>query len=351
MNAFYAKFRRLCAFIVGTVFVLSGVLKLMDPVGAGLVVGDYFNFLHLSFLSFSAKAAGVAFALLEAVLGAALVCGVWRKISAKICWALTGFFTLLTLIFLIVNPQLDCGCFGEVFHLTHLQTFLKNVVLLVSEAVAFIPLKNIGEPKKIKYTSFALAAVSIFLFTVWSLLNIPMKDYTQFKPLTKLMVAATEDDFSFEEDEVSDEDEYPLLAVNTIDGESYDHILAYGKVIVVSMEKKLSERASHRLNTFLSNASEAGFMTLTLSADLEQNSQYVSDYRQLLALNRSNGGASYFSDGVLVKKWHARKYPNLQQLQELYGEDPLEASLEYETKGGLTFEAFLLYLFAVLYLL
>ena len=79
------RFRRSCAWIVGLVYFISGILKLIDPTGSGLVVEEYFHFLHLGFLLPFAKASGTAFAFLEVTLGAALLTGVWRKIIAPDC--------------------------------------------------------------------------------------------------------------------------------------------------------------------------------------------------------------------------------------------------------------------------
>ena len=39
--------KRICAFLIGLVLFVAGLVKLMDPVGAGLVVEEYFKFLHL----------------------------------------------------------------------------------------------------------------------------------------------------------------------------------------------------------------------------------------------------------------------------------------------------------------
>ena len=129
MSESKGRFRRLCAWIVGIVFTVSGALKLMDPTGAGLVMEEYFKFLHLGFLSPISMSAGIAFALAEAVTGVALITGVWRKLTAAISSLLMAFFTILTILLVIFNPEMDCGCFGEAIHLTHLQTFLKNIVL------------------------------------------------------------------------------------------------------------------------------------------------------------------------------------------------------------------------------
>ena len=100
--------KRFCGFITGLTFFISGLVKLMDPVGAGLVMKEYYDFLHIGFMAFSAKAMGVAFALAETIVGVALITGVWRKITAQITLVMLGFFTLLTLILVIFKPEMDC---------------------------------------------------------------------------------------------------------------------------------------------------------------------------------------------------------------------------------------------------
>ena len=45
-NVYLFRLRRLCAFIIGVVFVIAGIFKLLDPVGAGLVMEGYLRFLH-----------------------------------------------------------------------------------------------------------------------------------------------------------------------------------------------------------------------------------------------------------------------------------------------------------------
>ena len=157
--------RRLCAAIVGIVLFVAGSLKLMDPVGAGLVVSEYFKFFHLGFLMPVSKAFGVVLALLEAAVGAALISGIWRKTVAWAAMCLTAFFTAVTLVILIGNPDMDCGCFGEAFHLTHVQTFVKNLILCGLCLAAFFPFKSIGEPRKRKYTAFALVMAAVLALT------------------------------------------------------------------------------------------------------------------------------------------------------------------------------------------
>ena len=84
MRYFHKGVRRLCAIVIGLVFFLAGLLKLQDPVGAGLVVKEYFNFFHLSFLSGASVYVAVALALLETLCGAALIAGVRRAFTASL---------------------------------------------------------------------------------------------------------------------------------------------------------------------------------------------------------------------------------------------------------------------------
>ena len=186
MKRSHYHLRRGCATLVGIVFFVAGVLKLMDPVGAGLVVDEYFKFFHTGFLAFAAKPVAVGLALLESLLGAALITGSYRKLTAWITWILTAVFTVVTLILWLANPAMDCGCFGEAIHLTHFQTFAKNVVLLLLECVAFIPLRRLGRHRKYRVASFWLIAASLVGLTVYTWMYIPPVDFTPFDLSSRL---------------------------------------------------------------------------------------------------------------------------------------------------------------------
>lgn len=223
----YNRFRRFCAFLTGFVFLTSGILKLMDPTGTEMVMRAYYSFFHIGFMNWSAKAAGVILSLLEATVGAALVSGVWRKVTAIVTCALTGFFTLLTLVLLIFNPAFDCGCFGEFIHLTHLQTFIKNIVLCALCCGAFIPMKDLGEPKKVKYVAFAICLCSVTAFMIYSLIELPLKEFTDFETGARIAAAETNDNTSHDSDaDLHGIEEHPMIgsaqenADRTADGET-----------------------------------------------------------------------------------------------------------------------------------
>ena len=394
MKRGYNVFRRFCAFVLGAVFLISGILKFMDPVGSEFIMKSYFNFLHIGFMDFSAKFFGVAFALTEAVLGAALMSGVWRKVVGIAVVALTTFFTLLTLVLLIFNPVMDCGCFGEAIHLTHLQTFVKNVILCALCCGAFIPMRELDRPVKVKYVSFALTACSLVALLIYSLVALPFKDYTAFHPGAMLQAAAdeqykdfSEPEFIYEKDGVTQAfslDALPDSSWNFVDsrirqddfaagtvltltddaGEYCDSLATKGNVLVVSAYRKLSAGRIEGIESLVADARAAGLTPIVLvpsddvlaaasekHAALEDGLVYYSDYKTLATLNRSNGGATWISDGQIVRKWSYTLRPSSEKLSAALAEDPTALALETQSKGSLALQSFLLYIFAVLLLL
>lgn len=404
MKQFIERLRRFCAFVTGFVFFISGILKILDPVGAGLVIKEYLEFLHIGFLGFAAKGLGTAFALTETIIGAALITGVWRKATAYAAIALQGFFTFLTLALVIFNPEMDCGCFGEAIHMTHGQTFVKNLILCALLAAAFIPTKDLGETLKKKYVSFAIVTVSVIAFCIYSLLYIPLIDFTEFRHTALLQAAdtfqTTDEDryeaiFVYEKDGVTKsfdlqhlpDSTWTFVSTETVlkeefqdnginlsfynsDGEYADRLAAEGNVMVISLYDPQCKTSRWKETAdFIQDAAKAGYTPVLLAAstpedmsDLLQNAGepsrtiiesclYFSDYKTLLTLNRSNGGAVWFSDGYLIRKWARRALPDEAQMKEDLSSDVTEATIGKSTRGSLAFQGFLLYVFAVMLLL
>lgn len=408
-NVFLFRLRRLCAFIIGIVFLVAGIFKLLDPVGAGLVMEGYFRFFHVTFLLPAAKAVAVTLALAESFLGAAMISGVWRKQVAIASSALIVFFTLLTLALAIFNPVslTDCGCFGEVIHLTNFQTFLKNLVLLALAMTAFLPFKNFGKNKRRKYVSFAIVSASVIAFTAYSLSSIPMVDYTEFTPGCELLASDGDDDGdipgnykatiiyekngqegAFDLDNLPDstwtyvrtetilingadiEDNKPSLSFTDQYGNYLDETATVGNVLVISVyaPRKVKGKVWTRIADAVEGASTAGFTPLLLASttmadfnnlpeitsedrDRLSESLRFSDQKTLVTLNRSNGGATWFNDGQLIRKFSNGKLPSAEDMTDMSDDDPTEEMLHKSTKNRLRFQGFILYVFALLLIL
>ena len=390
MNSFLLRIKRFCGFLFGMVFFFSGLVKLMDPVGAGLVVKEYFDFMHIGFLAPTAKVFGVALALAETLVGAALVSGVWRKTFGTAALVMQSVFTIITLFLLIFNPEMDCGCFGEAIHLTHLQTFIKNLILLALILLYFFPSKHLGVPKRKKYVSFGIVSISCVAFMVYSLMHIPLVDFTAYKPGAELLASVSDggDDmyeavFTYEKDgkthdftlEALPDSTWTFVSTDTrlkngladfaelsiFDNSTQtyaDSLEANGKVMVISLyDTDIDQQEWEEIGRIASDAAANGIRPLILATEAETVPEklkafaYTSDYKTLVSLNRSNGGVTYFHDGSLVKKWSKKTAPSSDEIQILATNDPTETSIDYESKGSLVFQGFLLYVSAVLLLL
>lgn len=336
-------YRRIAAVIVGIVFLSAGILKLMDPVGAGLVVEEYFRFLHLGFLVALSKGTAFALALLESVVGIALVTGVKRVATAIVSAAMLFFFTGLTLVLWISNPPMDCGCFGEAIHLTHAQSLIKNLILCALWVVAFVPVGRYGGSAKMKYASFLVGTVSVIVFGIFELFHLPMVDFTPMAPGAELFNASEETLY----------DGSPILSFYDADYE-YRDSLAFGEnVMVVSVYDagSMDAKGWEKVESFLESAGNAGYHTLLLSTDEPVEGRFFADRRTLLTLNRSNGGVTLISDGQVIRKWPYSSLPDEEMMQKIITSDSTEVMIESSTRSKTGLQAFLLYVFAVILLI
>lgn len=319
-------------FILGALFLFSGTVKLMDPVGAGLVVGEYLSFFHLGFLKFAANPMGVGVALLESMVGVALLCGVWRKVVWAVTGAMMAFFTVLTLILLVFNPSMDCGCFGEAVHLTHLQSFLKNVVILGLWSLTFKDPGLSGVfplPEKWRYVIFGVDALAVLVFALLSTGRLPLVDYTDMAPGVEL--------FSY------DNPDGPILSMLGEDDEYVDEI--EGRAMVLSSYSKLSPRQSDRIERFGKDAAEMGIEVYRVAS--YPSFGYMGDRRTLMSLNRSNGGLTYIEDGQIVAKWHNSSLPDSAELAEVLAADSQQLLGERLEEGKRRLQIFLFAVFAL----
>lgn len=338
--------KKLCAVILGSVLFVAGLLKLMDPVGASLVVEAYLKFLHIPFLEFAASALGSFFALVEACLGAAIVTGVWKKVVRWIALGILAFFTVLTLLLVIFNPQMDCGCFGEAIHLTHFQSLIKNLAMLALWAVVFvIPGKEVC-PLKTKKVSFLIVVFSTLLFAAFFRFSLPAMDFTSYKVGCDIR---------------SDE----VLSFSDESGDYCDEMAIDGDIVVVSIYNpdKFESDDWIKVADFTVSAKSVGCLPLVLcygNPELVQSAvpvpelfenMFFADRKELMTLNRSNGGAVLICDGQIVSKWSCHNLPDAESISGLLDQTNTETISDFVSGPRLRIQAFLLYAFAVMLLL
>ena len=125
--------------LVGILFIFSGLVKAIDPLGLTYKMQEFFevwgrdgyftslmNWVYNYAFVFS-----VVMISLEIVLGVALLTGWQKKIVLKLLLLLMIFFTFLTSYVLFSGKIATCGCFGDCIPITPIQTFTKDIILMV----------------------------------------------------------------------------------------------------------------------------------------------------------------------------------------------------------------------------
>ena len=126
-----------CRFVLAVVFIFSGFVKAIDPLGTQYKIQDYLDAFGWTgvFPEFVPFVASALLGMLEFCLGVYLFFGIRRIIAPRAVVAVMAVMTPLTFWLAWDNPVSDCGCFGDAVILTNWETFGKNVVLLAMSLV------------------------------------------------------------------------------------------------------------------------------------------------------------------------------------------------------------------------
>ena len=351
--------------IVGIVFVFSGFVKSIDPLGTAYKIGDYLHFLHLDFFNILALPASIGLSAIEMLIGLLLLVGIYRRFTTFIALIFILGMTGVTLYLAIANPISDCGCFGDALILTNWQTFWKNVFFTACIAFLFIHHKRLTFLAAKKDAAFILffcvafpVCLSIYCYT-WAL---PLIDFRPYKINNTIEAGSrsqtNEAEFEtiliYEKDGVQQEftlDNYPAddpswTFVNTInteignvaghEGELFflfdeqgddvtEYILDSPDYTFLMVSRKLpkaSETTADLINDIHDFALEReyGFYGVTASSDqdietwrINTGAEYPflkADETLLKTVIRSNPGLLLIKEGKVLYKWATLQIPD-----------------------------------------
>lgn len=170
---------------VGILFIISGFIKLNDPLGFSYKLQEYFSaeVLNLPFLEPYALAISVFVVVFEVVLGVFLLIGYKPKFTLWSLLLMIVFFTFLTFYSAYFDKVKDCGCFGDALKLTPWESFTKDVVLLALILIIFFGRKYITQIFSPIVTN-SIAALSLILSLVFGyhvLMHLPSIDFRAYK--------------------------------------------------------------------------------------------------------------------------------------------------------------------------
>jgi uncharacterized membrane protein YphA (DoxX/SURF4 family) len=174
--------------IIGLVFIFSGVVKAIDPLGFTYKFHDYFQAFNLGFLNKFSLFLAILFCTAEFIAGFAVLTGLRQKTGKLGVLILLIIFTPLTFILALTNPVSDCGCFGDAIHLTNWQTFGKNIILFSLLIILYTGRTQIKRLFS-NITEWIIIFIIIVLFIIFSLLNLkylPVIDFLPYKTGVKI---------------------------------------------------------------------------------------------------------------------------------------------------------------------
>lgn len=125
-------FFHIVRFLVGFLFILSGLLKANDPLGLSYKMQEFFDVFQIHFMNGLALPFSLAMNVAEVVAGVALVLYWNPKLIVRFLLALIIFFTFLTGYAVFSGKIKSCGCFGDCVPLSAMQSFIKDIVLLIA---------------------------------------------------------------------------------------------------------------------------------------------------------------------------------------------------------------------------
>jgi len=345
--------------LVGVLFIISGLIKLNDPLGFSYKLQEYFSadVLNITFLEPYALAISVFVVIFEVVLGVFLLIGYKPKFTV---WSLLGmivFFTFLTFYSAYFDKVKDCGCFGDALKLTPWESFTKDIILLFFILILFKGVKHLKPLcSKLGMTIVALLSfIGCLWFAYHVLMHLPSKDFRAYKVGANIMegMSIPEDapkpvqEFTWkfnvngEEKEIVTNGSYPnvegeYLSVETkIIEEGYDppikdfsietldedltqqFLEVENLVIIVSYSlEKIERDGAEALKLMSESAKKKGYTVIGLTASGKDAKQklkadynldigfYLCDEKALKTVVRSNPGIVKLKKGTVTQKLH-----------------------------------------------
>ncbi|WP_341221514.1 BT_3928 family protein [Polaribacter atrinae] len=175
---------QLARIIVGALFIFSGFVKLVDPIGSQYKFEEYFSegVLNMEFLIPYALPFSILLIVAEILLGVMVLIGYKSKLTVWSLFLLTLVFLFLTWYSAYYNKVTDCGCFGDAVKLSTWGTFYKNVILIGLIIILLIKtnlIKPIFGGKIPKIITFL--SLGVFLFIVQHVLtHLPIIDFRAY---------------------------------------------------------------------------------------------------------------------------------------------------------------------------
>lgn len=169
--------------IVGLLFIFSGLVKAIDPLGLSYKMQEFFELWGMTQFNQHTLWLSVVMIAFEIIAGVALLLGWQMRLFSWLLLLLILFFTFLTGYAYLSGKFKNCGCFGDCIPITPLTSFLKDIVLTVLILFLFANKKKIQLLFRGKTTAVLMILATLFSFGIqWYALNyLPPVDCLPYK--------------------------------------------------------------------------------------------------------------------------------------------------------------------------
>ncbi|HAA11335.1 MAG TPA: DoxX family protein [Cytophagales bacterium] len=347
--------------LVGLLFIFSGLVKVNDPVGTAIKLHEYFDVfaVDLPALAGFFKALipaslplAVFLVVLEVALGIAVLVNFRMRIILWILLLMIVFFTILTGYSHFTGRVTDCGCFGDAIPLTPKQSFNKDILLTILIAWLFFFRGNFlpafGRERMSAGITILATIISLWI-SIAAIRHLPFIDFRPYKVGANIPTAMQpsepirytyimeKDGEEVELDEYPTDTTYKYVDLKVANPEAMPKITDYSvwndegdftemtfqglKLMVVVQDfEKAKKRGLKRLGELAELIESQGgeaFIVTSSNAETTENYRheyqlampyYFGDATLLKAIIRSNPGIVLMRDGTILGKWHANDF-------------------------------------------
>jgi len=356
-------------FLVGILFIISGLIKANDTIGFSYKLEEYFEVFGMEWFTDFALLIAASICIFEILLGAMLLIGSRIKFTSWSLLLMIGFFTFLTFFSAYFNKVTDCGCFGDALKITPWQSFFKDVALLFFILIIFMSQNKIQGffTKKIENAINVFVLILCTSFVWYTFSHLPSKDFRPyaigknivegmlipedakqdvFKDIWYYEIDGETQQFTTEQEPWKIEGakymdrktkliekgfEPPIhdFSITTLDGyDITDSILQVEEAyLVVAYDiSKTNAEASKKLSDLYLACEEKGIAFVALSASSDKLSEefrhennimfpyLFTDETTLKTIIRSNPGLVQIEEGTIKGKWHFNDFPSIEKL-------------------------------------
>ena len=310
--------------IIGLLFIYSGYVKLVDPIGTAIKFTEYFSkdVLNLTFLTPYVLPLSILLILVELILGVMILIGYKPKLSVRGVAALIIVFLFLTWYSAYFDKVTDCGCFGDAVKLSAWATFYKNVFFSVLVIIMLFGLHYI-KPWFGKTLTNWIPFITLFLglfISYYVLQHLPIHDFRPFaigNSIPEGMQDVAGEDFPPIHDFILEKPDFEATEIDESEDVT-DTVLQADKVLLIicynlyesdyeSFEsiKNLADKAieNNYLVYMLTASYVDDFIALKEEYQLPFDMLYA-DETVLKTIIRANPGLMTLKKGVITGKWN-----------------------------------------------